>query len=153
MTENSQPKPFPPAARHAIAAGQSIVVRYEDGSASSPETQIDAEHIEGAWSVLSAQYPTAQVVGVEPKDFWHTRKQRGEQDPPEVQLAVDRGWAMEVEGDLEFLPGDLETVGKALRPDEVREFWETEAPDFLNISVMLMGDEARVMGNDRGKTR
>lgn len=140
------PKPLPAKARHALSMGHSITVQYNRHLGTPNLVTIDAEHIQGVWDVLSAHHPDAIVAGTEPRDAWGTRGDRGESDPPEVQIALERGWAMEIEGDLEVLPGDQETVGQRLRAHEVADFWASTAKDFLRINVVLMGKESRLFG-------
>lgn len=96
--------------------------------------------------MISAEHPKAKVIGWRDPEAWATRRERSEPDPPEVKLALDRGWAMEIEGDLESPDGGLETVGTWLGPSEVEEFWKKEAPDFLSIRVVVMGELDSVPG-------
>ncbi|MCY1684026.1 hypothetical protein [Kocuria sp. SL71] len=158
MIESRESQPLPERAREAIENGWSIVIRVSsrgggpDGQ-SPRETEVAAKFIERAWEAISAENPDAEVVGVFDPEAWKTRGECGEADPPEVQLALDRGWAMRIEGELEVLPGDMETVGRWVAPDEVREFWESVAPDFQSIRVVVMGEPDSVPGKPKEEGR
>lgn len=158
MTESRESRPLPERAREAIENGWSIVIRISsrgggpDGQ-SPREIEVAAKFIERAWEAISADHPEAEVVGVFDPEDWKTRVERGEGNPAEVQLALDRGWAMQIEGELEVLPGDRETVGRWVAPEEVREFWKSVAPDFQSIRVIVMGEPDNVPGKPKEEGR